>query len=168
MAWSFKILSFVPSAGEFEEVFFEGDQSGSFKWIIFSNGMDSWCGVFPEKGLTDHLRIFIDQHQATVLAGGVLYIIDLVLRKALLVYGEQSAFQDLIADGQSAFAVDGNHIYVFEHDQLVKVVSGYYFDLFKFVKITSASVFGSFYQYGGDWTPITLDRVDLEIVGREA
>ena len=86
--------------------------------------MDSWCSVFPEKG-SDHLRVFINQHLATVLTGGLLYVIDLVLRGALLVYRAQSAFQDLITDGRSAYAVDGKCIYVFEQDQLIKVVSGY-------------------------------------------
>jgi len=167
MNWQHEILDEVPQGGEFTEVFFGKDQSGDFTWIRFFNGTDAWLGVFQNGGSPDKISAYTFNHRTAVLADKTVYIIDLAIKSALLIQVSKNAFQDLIADEKSVFAADFTTIHVIENARLIKVIDGYYFDMFRFKSITPTVVLGEFFQYGGDWNDLQIDRQSLVIRGRE-
>jgi len=163
MVWNFEILKEVPIGGNYEEKFFGRDQSGNFTWIKFFYTTNIWYGVFQNGGLPNNLRVFVFQQIATVLSDGLVYVIDLLNRDTTLIQRSKNAFQDLITDDYSSFAADYNTIHVIENGELVKIIEGYYFDQFRFVAITETMVLAEYYQFGGDWSPLEIDRKMLKI-----
>ena len=158
-----EVLNDIPPAGEFEEILF-GEDTGTFTYVKFSDGEHAWIGVFENGVFPSQRKVFIAGEQAAVLADTILFLIDLSTKKAILV--SRDHFQDLIADANQVFAVNFTTIHVLDYQRLVKVMEGYYFDMFKFVDINEDRVYCQFYQFGGGWTGLTVDRQALEIVGK--
>jgi hypothetical protein len=152
-------------AGQYREVFF-GGPSGDFTRIKFVDE-EEWVGVFQRVGQGPFYKsqVFIFGKEAVVLVGGVLYRIDLATKILLSTAGD-GQFQDIIADTELIFAAGFTTIHVMQGAALVKIIEGYYFDGFTFENLTPEKVYCSFFQIGGDWTGLIIDRRSLTIIGK--
>lgn len=167
ITWQYEIMKEVPVGGAAEERFYGDDQSGDFTWVRFFDHSSYWFGVFKRGDSGSEIKVFVFNYKATVLANGIVYVIDMVLKEVLLIQRSKNYFQDLIADEDLAFAADFMTIHVIRNSILIKVIEGVYFDMFRFKSINQDKVNGEFYQYGGNWTDIKIDRKNLEIAGHK-
>lgn len=163
-----EILAQMPVSGEYEEVTF-GENSGTFTRVKFSEQSTSWVGVFQNGYYPSQKnQALLVADYALVLADGLLYLADLQDKTARTLPSKY-AIQSIIADGKQIFAAAFTSIEVFDYSgSLVKSIEGYYFDMFDFQAITATAVEARYYQAGGSWTGLTVDRQTLEIIGKKA
>ena len=159
-----EILETSPPRDAFDEVFF-GEESGPFTWVKFSNDQVSWVGAFQTGPYNSRKKCFVFEDRAVLLANSSLYLIELSARKATLM--EPGLFQDLIADSSQFFAAAFTHIHAYSYTGFHKAMEGWYFDMFRFESIDEKFVRASFYQTGGDWTSLIIDRAELHIRGKK-
>jgi hypothetical protein len=79
-----EILARPPASGSFEEVKF--DAYGNCTWIVFSDGAQSWAGVFGrgrETGV-EAVAVFASGQHALVIAWGRGYLVDLTSKTSTL------------------------------------------------------------------------------------
>lgn len=163
-----EILAQLPTSGEYEEVVF-GKDSGTFTRVKFSEQSASWVGVFQNGYYPSKKnQALLVADYALVLVGGLLYLVDLQAKTAQTL-SSKDAIQSVIADEKQIFAAAFTFIEVFDYNgSLVKSIEGYYFDMFDFQSITTTEVAAQYYQAGGSWTSLRVDRRTLEISGKQA
>lgn len=90
--WSYKILNHIPISGKYEEVTFGGCE-GSFTRVKFFEDINVWVGVF-QNGLKYRIRVHVFDNKSIILSAGIIYVIDLNIKKAISISDNNERFGD--------------------------------------------------------------------------